>query len=430
MRSSQHKLYGWFSGLLFAAGAFAAVAEVAAKDKADPATEAHWVASWGTAVMVPEGQNELAAEHWREGSLRQIVHLSLGGSKLRVRISNTFGATPLVLEGAAVALSKGPGKPDVEGGTSRSLTFNGRNSVLIPSGGEYYSDPVALDLKPGADLAISMYFKGEPARQTGHPGSRANSFVIKGNRVVEAEWPGATKVERWYALADVEVQAPRSVGAVVAIGDSITDGHGATTDGNDRWPDLLAARFAREGQSMGVVNAGIGGGRMLRDGLGPNMVSRFDRDVISRSGVTHAIVMIGVNDLGGQHRNGDDTPEARKKLLDDLMTAHRQLVERAHAQGVCVIGGTISPYMGSDYYRPNVDNEADRVALNNWIRSSGVFDGVADFDAALRDPAQPSRLLKERDKGDGLHPSPAGFRAMADSVPLNALRQCAFRKAS
>ncbi|WP_229417219.1 SGNH/GDSL hydrolase family protein [Massilia sp. Root418] len=414
--------------MLFAAAAACTAPAASAAVDSGKAAEAHWVASWGTAVMIPEGQNELAAEHWRDASLRQIVHLSLGGSRLRVRISNTYGTAPLVLEGAAVALAKAPGKADVDGASARPLTFNGRTSVLIPSGGEYYSDPVALEHKAGADLAISMYFKGEPARQTGHPGSRTNSFVIKGNRVMDAEWPAAAKVERWYALADVEVQAPRSVGAVVAIGDSITDGNGSTTDGNDRWPDLLAARFAREGQVMGVVNAGIGGGRLLRDGLGPNMVSRFDRDVIARSGVTHAIVMIGVNDLGGQHRNGDNSPEARKKLLDDMMTAHRQLVERAHAQGICVIGGTVSPYSGSDYYRPNADNEADRVALNNWIRTSGVFDGVADFDAALRDPARPSHLLKERDKGDGLHPSPAGFRAMADAVPLDALRQCAVRR--
>ncbi|CAN7705522.1 SGNH/GDSL hydrolase family protein [Pseudoduganella sp. LjRoot289] len=375
-------------------------------------------------MMVPEPHNELAAELWREASLRQIVHLSLGGARLRVRVSNAFGTTPLFLEGASVALAKAPGRPDIDGGSARALTFGGRAGVMIPAGAEYYSDPVALEHKAGADLAVSMYFKGEPARQTGHPGSRANSFVTRGNRLMDAAWPEAAKVEHWYMLADVEVQAPPSVGAVVAIGDSITDGNGSTTDGNDRWPDLLAARFGREGQAMGVLNAGIGGGRMLRDGLGPNLASRFDRDVIARSGVTHAIVMIGVNDLGGQHRNGDDTRDNRKKILDDLMMAHRQLVERAHAQGICVIGGTISPYMGSDYYRPNVDNEADRQAVNDWIRNSGVFDGVADFDAALRDPAQPQRLLKERDKGDGLHPSPAGFRAMADAVPLAALRQC------
>jgi lysophospholipase L1-like esterase len=377
-------------------------------------------------MQIPEPHNELAAELWRESSLRQIVHVSLGANKLRVRISNAFGTTPLFVDGASVAIARAAGKADIDAATVRPLTFAGKANVMIPAGAEYYSDPVALEHKAGADLAVSMYFKGEPARQTGHPGSRANSFVIKGNHVMDAAWPDAGKVEHWYAVADVEVQAPRTVGALVAVGDSITDGHGSTTDGNDRWPDLLAARLAREGApAMGVVNVGIGGGRMLRDGLGPNLAARFDRDVLSRSGVTHALVLIGVNDLGSQHRNGDDGPEARKTMLDDLMLAHRQLVERAHAHGICMIGATITPYSGSDYYRPNMENEADRQAINNWIRQSGVYDAVVDFDATLRDPAQPQRLLREFDKGDGLHPSPAGFRAMANAVPLAALRQCA-----
>lgn len=421
MRSSQHKMHAWISGLLFAAGMLAgagAGAEVGARVR--------WVASWGTAMMVPEAHNELPAEQWKASSLRQIVHLSLGGGTLRVRVSNVFGTAPMFLDGASVALARAPGRPDIDAAGAKALTFNGNGSVMIPAGAEYYSDPVALPHKAGADLAVSMYFTSAPLRQSSHPGSRANSFVARGNRVMDAAWPEASKVEHWYALADVEVQAPAGVGVLVAVGDSITDGHGATTDGNDRWPDLLFARFAREGQpAMGIVNAGIGGGRLLRDGLGPNLASRFDRDVIARSGVTHAIVLIGVNDLGSQHRNTEDTPAMRKTLLNDLMTGYRQLVERAHAHGICVIGGTVTPYMGSDYYKPNADNEADRQALNQWIRTSGVFDGLADFDAALRDPARPHLLLREREKGDGLHPSPAGFQAMADAVPLAALKQCA-----
>jgi lysophospholipase L1-like esterase len=175
---------------------------------------------------------------------------------------------------------------------------------------------------------------------------------------------------------------------------------------------------------VGVVNTGIGGGRLLRDGLGPNLVSRFERDVLARGGVSHAVVMIGVNDLGVQHKNGEDSPAARKALLQDLQQAHRQLVQAAHAHGVCVIGATITPYAGSGYYQPGPENEQDRQAYNQWIRSAGVFDGVADFDAALRDPARPDLILKSYDSGDGLHPSPAGFRAMADAVPLDALKTC------
>lgn len=434
MRLCQYAVRGLMVALLMPFAAHAAEPAPPNRDGTFPAprTATHWVSSWGTAQMVPEGPNVLAPEDWRDTTLRQIVRVSLGGERLRVRISNVFGTTPLVIEALSIAKSDGPGRPGIDVRSARALTFGGKGSVMIPAGGEYYSDPVPFEHAAGTDFALSMHFKGEPVRQTGHPGSRATSFVAKGNRVLSADWQDAAKVVRWYLLADIEVDAPSSVGTVVAIGDSITDGHGATTDGNDRWTDVLVARLARDRAApgtaaMGVVNAGIGGGRLLRDGLGPNLVSRFDRDVLARSGVTHAIVLIGVNDLGGQHRNGDDIPAARAKLLDDLKLAFRQIAERAHAQKVCIIGATITPYIGSDYYRPNADNEADRQALNQWIRTSGVFDAVADFDAAIRDPAQPDRMRAEHDIGDHLHPSPAGFRAMAEAVPLQALRGCAWR---
>jgi lysophospholipase L1-like esterase len=383
----------------------------------------HWVASWGAAQQLPEPANELAAEYWRDASLRQVVHLTLGGKRFRVRISNAYGTAPLLLEAASVALAQAPGTADVDAPTLRPLTFDGRTSVMIPAGAEYYSDTVSMELKPAADLAVSLYFKGEPARQTGHPGARTNSFLAKGNRVMEAVWTEPGKVTRWYALSDVEVQAPRGAGAMVAVGDSITDGYGVTTDGNNRWTDVLAARLRQNGQALGVVNAGIGGGRMLRDGLGTNLAARFDRDVLSRAGVTHALVLIGVNDFGSQHRNTPDLPADRQQLLADLKMAHRQLAERAHAHGICMIGGTVTPYAGSEYYHPEPENEADRQELNEWIRHSGVFDAVADFDAALRDPAQPQRLSKAYDSGDGLHPSLAGYRAIAEAVPLAALRR-------
>lgn len=387
----------------------------------------HWVATWGAAQQVVEPQNELPAAAWKDGSLRQIVRTTLGGKVLRVRISNVHGTGPLVVDGASIARALKPGTADVEAATLRQLTFGGRSGVTVPSGAEYYSDPVTLEHPAGADLAISLYFKDAPARQTGHPGSRTTSFTLPGRQEMAASWPEAGKVTRWYALTDIEVQAPRNIGALVTIGDSITDGYGATTDANNRWPDFLATRMAKEGLKMGIVNAGIGGGRMLVDGLGPNLASRFERDVLNRSGVTHAVVFIGVNDMGGLHRAGKDTPEARQQMLEDLKLAHRQLVERAHARGVCVIGATMTPYAGSDYYKPGADNEADRVALNQWVRTSGVFDAVADFDAALRDPATPDRLRGDVDN-DGLHPSIAGYRELAGAVPLTALRKCSIGK--
>jgi len=383
----------------------------------------HWVTSWGSAQMVVEPQNELPAAAWKEASLRQIVHTTLGGKMLRVRVSNVHGTTPLVIDGASIGRAVKPGSPDVEPSSLRQLTFGGSTSVAVPPGAEYYSDSVALDHAAGADLAVTLSFKDAPARQTGHPGSRTTSFTLPGRQEMAASWPEAGKVTRWYAITDIEVQAPRNIGALVTIGDSITDGYGTTTDANNRWPDFLAARMAKEGVKMGIVNAGIGGGRMLLDGLGPNLASRFERDVLGRSGVTHALVFIGVNDMGGLHRAGKDTPEARQQMLEDLKQAHRQIVERAHVRGVCVIGATVTPYAGSDYYKPGPDNEADRVALNQWIRTSGVFDGVADFDAALRDPAAPDRLRKDVDN-DGLHPSIAGYQQLANAFPLASLRQC------
>ena len=412
---------------LLAAGVFGIAMSCGAA--AAPAPQPHWVETWGSAQMVPGEQDELPAALWRDATLRQIVHVSLGGKQIRVRISNVFGTQPLVLDAAGVALAAGPGRADVDAGTLRPLRFDGRAAVTIPAGAEYVSDPLAFHLPAGADLAISMRFRDPPARQTSHPGAHATGFVARGDRVAQARWLDAQRVEHWYQLAGVEVQAAARAHAVAAIGDSITDGHGATTDGNDRWTDALAARLRANGMAdVGVLNTGIGGGRLLRDGLGPNLASRFERDVLARGGVSHAVVMIGVNDLGVQHKNGEDSPAARAALLEELQQAHRQLVQAAHARGVCVIGATITPYAGSGYYQPGPDNERDRQAYNSWIRAAGVFDEVADFDAALRDPARPDLIRRAYDSGDGLHPSPAGFRAMADAVPLENLKTCRFAK--
>jgi lysophospholipase L1-like esterase len=388
-----------------------------------PAGE-YWVASWGSAQLVPEGQNELAAAQWQDASLRQVVRVSLGGRQLRVKLSNVFGTAPLVIDAGSVALATVPGKADVDAASLRPLRFGGAASVTIPAGAEYVSDPIELPHGAGADLAISLHFAQAPARQTGHPGARATSFRVPGNQVLAASWPQADTFTRWYQITGVEVLDGAGAHTVVAIGDSITDGYGVNPDTYARWTDGLATRLRGAGMTnVGVVNAGIGGGRMLRDGLGPNLVSRFERDVLARPGVSHAIVMIGVNDFGVQHRNKEDTPAARAALLDDLKHAYRQIIARAHSRGVCVLGATISPYGGSGYYAPGPDNEADRLAYNQWIRSAGVVDGVVDFDAALRDPAQPDHLLKALDN-DGLHPSTAGYKAMADAVPLEPLKTC------
>jgi lysophospholipase L1-like esterase len=419
MMSSQSFLAAGVLGILLCTAA-------AAKEDTSKLSvgSSHWVASWGTAQMQPDAKNALPKTSWQDATLRQIVRVSLGGTLVRVRISNVFGTAPLVVDAASLAIAAGPGQAEVDPASIRPLRFNGGASVMVPAGADFVSDAVELPHAAGADLAVSMHFSAEPAGQTSHPGSRTTSFVVKGNQVLAAHWNEAEKVTHWYQLEDIDVLAPASTHAVVAIGDSITDGYGTTTDGNDRWTDDLATRLRANGMAnLGVVNAGIGGGRLLRDGLGPNLVSRFERDVIGRDGVTHAIVMIGVNDLGSQHRNGEDTPQARQQLLEDMRAGYRQLIERAHAHGICVIGGTVTPYARSGYYKPGPLNEQDRQALNAWIRTPGLFDAVADFDAALRDPAHPDHLQKQYDN-DGLHPSLAGYRAMAEAVPLKTLQRC------
>jgi lysophospholipase L1-like esterase len=383
----------------------------------------HWVASWGSAQMVPDAQNALPDAQWLDATLRQVVRVSLGGSRLRVRVSNAMGTAPLVIEGASVALSDGPGRSSVEPSTLRPLRFGGSAAVTVPAGAEYLSDPVELRHGAGADLAVSLHFKEAPARQTSHPGARATSYAAPGRHEMDAELPQAAAFTHWFQLSDIETEAP-GAHAVVAIGDSITDGYGVAPDTNGRWTDALALRLRQAGlKEVGVVNAGIGGGRLLRDGLGPNMAGRFERDVLGRAGVSHAIVMIGVNDFGTQHRSKEDSPEARARLLADMQEALRQLLARAHARGVCVIGATITPYGGSGYYQPGPANESDRQAYNRWIRAAAGFDGVIDFDAALRDPARPDRILAAYDN-DGLHPNMAGYRAMADAVPLELLKTC------
>jgi lysophospholipase L1-like esterase len=406
-------------GLALASMLFAAWAE----PPMPAAPGAHWVASWGAAQMVADPMLGIPDDRLRDASVRQVVRVSIGGARLRVRISNVFGTSPLVLNAASVARAVKPGSSGIVPGTLRDLLFAGQSRIAIPAGSEIYSDPVVLEHAARSDIAVSLYFTNPPSPQTSHPGSSATSFRVAGNRVSSANWPDASKFVGWLQLSGLEVEAPGSVGAVVAIGDSTTEGNVPGADRNERWTDFLVRRLERERRApMGVVNAGIGGNVLTYFGIGPDLRARFERDVLARSGVTHAIVLIGVNDLGGQHRNGEDTPLARAQLLADMQLAFRQIVGQAHARGICVIGATILPFGSSDYYRPGPENEADREALNDWIRSSNVFDAVADFDAATRRFWTRRRLREEYDAGDGLHLSPAGFRAMAEAVPLDALR--------
>ncbi len=391
---------------------------VVGADARSVGTAPAWIASWGSAQMIADGGNALPADRAQAITLRQVVRLSAGGDRLRVRLSNTFGTRPLAIGAGYVGLATTAGTPQVASGVA--LTFAGRPDAVIAPGAEIYADPVAMPVAAGARLAISLYLPDAAAPQTGHPGSRATSFTLPGNHVADPSLRGATPVTHWYALADVEVAGAANTGTIIAIGDSITDGYGVAPDRDARWTDVLATRLRSTAatRGIGVVNAGIGGNRMLLDGLGPNLLARFDRDVVARSGVRWAIVLEGVNDLGVLTREAPATPAQHAAIVAQITAGYREIVAHAHAHGINVIGGTVMPFGGNDYYHPGPATEADRQAINAFIRSAGVFDAVVDFDRILRDPTHPERMAPAYDSGDHLHPSEAGYRVMGNAVPL------------
>ncbi|WP_375271054.1 SGNH/GDSL hydrolase family protein [Sphingomonas sp.] len=407
-------MIGWRAALLLGSVATASVA--GARDASPQHDRAHWIASWGSAQMVADGDNALPPERATSLTLRQVVRLSAGGDHVRVRLSNAHGSAPLRIQAAHLALSAAPGSARITGG--KRLTFAGAAAAVIPPGAEIYSDPVALMVAPGADVAVSLFLPAIDGPQTGHPGARATSFTLPGNHVADPVMAGAARATHWYVLSDVEVA--RGAATIVAIGDSITDGYGVAPDRNMRWPDILAERLRARPSSrgIGVVNSGIGGNRVLLDGLGPNLLARFDRDVVARTGVRWAIVLEGINDLGVLTRDAPATSEQHAAIVAQVTAAYAQVVQRAHAHGMEVIGGTLMPFVGNDYYHPGAATEADRQAINRFIRRSGTFDAVVDFDRVMRDPARPDRLAPAYDSGDHLHPSEAGYRAMGEAVSL------------
>jgi lysophospholipase L1-like esterase len=381
---------------------------------------AAWVGSWAAGQQIPEPNNVAPAASLSHSTLRQLVHLSSGGSRIRVRLSNAFGTAPLHVLAVHVARPVATSSPRIDPASDRALSFDERPDVLIPAGAEYVSDPLDYAVTPSSDLAISMELESPPQQQTGHPGAHATSYLAIPASVSAADLPAAQTFEHWYFLSGVEVSAGASAAAIVTFGDSITDGHGSTTNGNDRWPDDLAARLQHQAgtKAVAVLNEGIGGNRLLTDGLGPNALARLDRDVFAQSGVRYLIVLEGINDIGMLTRAATATREQHEDLVRRMIGAYRQILARAHAHGIKVIGATVLPFMGSDYYHPDQSNERDRQVVNEWIRAPGHFDAVVDFDALTADPARPERLRPEYDSGDHLHPSPAGYRAMADAIPL------------
>jgi lysophospholipase L1-like esterase len=420
----------------------------------------HWVGTWGTAMVArpqsappgllgqpaPAGQPGQGPQgsqgrgqplqpsplNFSNQTLRQIVHTSIGGDRVRVVLSNVFGTAPLMVGAVNVALRQK--EAAIVPSSARALTFGGSPATTIAAGAIAMSDPVGVAVPAFADLAIDIFLPGDtatsPSPVTVHNGALQTNYVsTTGNYSGATDLPVMTTTQSWFFLSRVEVAAPDQIGAVVALGDSITDGTLSTPDTNNRWTDHLAKRLMAQATSartpqtamMGVLNEGIAGNRVLSDFVGPSALARFDRDVLAQSGVTHIILLEGINDFGLTPA-GQTPPTAA-----EIIAGHRQIIERAHAHGLKVIGATMLPFEGTNlviapgYYSPEKD--ARRQAVNEWIRTGRAYDGVVDFDLALRDPSHPSQLLPQYKGADNLHLNDAGYQAMANAVNLALLRR-------
>jgi lysophospholipase L1-like esterase len=374
------------------------------------------VGTWATSQQLVEPGNMPPAPGLAGNTLRQVVHGSLGGRRLRVRFSNVFGDGPLTIAAATIAPSLGQSR--IDSAAQRTLTFGGAASVTLPAGRDTTSDVIAFELAPLSNVAITARFGAVPAAVTGHPGSRTTSYIQAGDALAAPALPAAVATAHWYVATGIDVVATAPSAAVVALGNSITDGRGSGTDRQNRWPDELSRRLQADPATrhVAVLNAGIGGNCVLRSCLGPAALARLERDVLRAPGARWVIVLEGVNDIG-QAR----TPAEADSIARGLIEAYRQIVARAHAAGLLAYGATILPFGGSFYDAPH--REAARSTVNRWIRTGGAFDAVVDLDVAMRDPAQPSHLASVADGGDHLHPNEAGYRMMAAAVDLTLFRR-------
>jgi lysophospholipase L1-like esterase len=399
---------------LFSVAAVAAALFIASA-LASPAKNAgpSWVATWGASPVAPLPANTMNPGFTNQ-TVRSVIHTSVGGSEVRVRLSNVFGSDSLVIGSAHVALHDSG--VATAAGSDHVLTFSGSGTVTIPPGALVVSDSVQFSVPASSDLAVSVYLPGSTGQATWHPAAHATTYVsTAGDFTANPQMPVDHTVTSWFYLTNVEVLTPKHTPAIVTLGDSITDGTNSTNDANHRWPNFLAERLAARHMQLAVIDQGIGGNRVLHDLTGPNALARFDRDVIAQTGVSYITVLLGINDIG---RSGTGQPPV-PVTAGEIIAGHRQMIARAHALGLKIIGCTLTPFEGAAYF--TAEGETKRTAVNAFIRS-GAYDGVIDFDAATRDPNHPTRYLPIYDSGDHLHPDDAGYQAMANVIDLSLFR--------
>lgn len=385
--------------------------------EAQPNGSSRWIGTWATSPMLADGGFRVRA--FSGVTLRQIAHISAGGKQLRIRLTNEFGLDPLSIADVHVALSDGGAA--IKSGTDHAITFSGSATVKIPPGSALLSDPVALDAAPQSDVVLSFYVPAQVMRaETFHDFADQDNFEADGDAAGAANLTNATTLSSWYFFDGVEVPAAEGGRAIVTLGDSITDGAHSTRNANLRWPDVLAKRLLDDhslGQ-IGILNEGIGGNRVVNDGYGPSAVARLDRDVLAQDGVRYVIVLESINDIGRLARPSAPDDEITAKQLEQGLA---QIADAAHQHGIKAIGATLTPYKGAGYFSDK--GEQIRTEVNNWIRTSGTFDGVIDFDKITADPQNPAQFNPPFDSGDHLHPSDAGYKAMGEGIDLKMFQR-------
>jgi lysophospholipase L1-like esterase len=386
---------------------------VAADVAAGAPSNVHWVDTWAAPP-------DAAGPALKAQTVRQIVRVSVGGASLRIRLSNLYGSGPITIGPVHIAVQATGSS--IQPGSDHALTFDGKSNVTIAKGESVLSDPVAASVAPLQELAISLYVAGMSGPSTIHDAGIATAYVADGDVTANRTLPHSEVNASRFFVTDVEVAALPSASAMVAFGDSITDGINSTADANRRWPDVLASRLQADPKlaSIAVVNAGISGNRILNDGAGESALKRFDRDALSKPHVHWIVVLEGINDIGwaGQATTPDEVVSAQQ-IIDGMKT----LIARAHAKGMKIYGATLTPFGGMTWPYHSAAGEQKRQAINAWIRNSGAFDAVIDFDKTVRDPAHPDRFLPAYDSGDHLHPSDAGYKAMANAIDLSLFAQ-------